>query len=75
MIGSPGLYEIDAEAYHLDPCPQPSLNNSLIRHLLDCPYLAWWNHPKLNPKWEPSPPSRAMDLGSVAHKQIGRAHV
>src|SRR5262249_53576618 len=58
------------DAYHGDPCPAPSLNNSLIKHLLDCPRLAWWNHPRLNPAYSPEPAGRALDLGSVAHKLL-----
>lgn len=66
LIAEPGIYEIDAIDYHADPCPTPSLNNSLIASLLECPRLAWEKHPRLNPAYEETG-SRDLDLGSVAH--------
>ncbi|CAI3961985.1 unnamed protein product, partial [Commensalibacter communis] len=39
-------YDMPASIYHSDPCPTPSLSNSLIRDLLDkSPYHAAWKHP------------------------------
>ena|SRR5215469_3709523 len=66
----PGLFELAIEDYHRDPCPEPSLNNSLISYLLDCPAKAKIRHPKLSVTWEARDESRKMDLGSVAHKLL-----
>ena len=66
----PGLYELGIDDYHRDPCPEPSLNNSLIPWLLQCPAKARIRHPKLNPSWQGGDENRKMDLGSVAHKLL-----
>src|SRR5215469_2806071 len=66
----PGLYETAINDYHRDlPCPEPSLNASLIPFLLQCPAKARVRHPKLNPTWR-GEETRRMDLGSVAHKLL-----
>ena len=78
IITEPGLYEIDHTDYHADPCPEPSLNNSLIGPLLNsCPATVKHSHPRLNPLYVPKESSR-MDLGTVAHKLLlgrGRDYV
>lgn len=65
----PGLYELAIEDYHRDPCPEPSLSNSLIPWLLQAPAKARVRHPRLvaHPL---ETESRRMDLGSVAHKLL-----
>jgi hypothetical protein len=65
----PGLFEIAIDDYHRDPCPEPSLNASLIPWLLQCPAKAKARHPKLSTGFS-SEESRRMDLGSVAHKLL-----
>ena len=68
----PGLFEVAIDDYHRDPCPTPSLNNSLIPYLLQCPAKARARHPRLNPAARPDE-SRKMDMGSVCHKiRLGR---
>lgn len=68
MIEEPGLYELEAEDYHADPCPAPSLNNTTIGVLLDkCPRAAWHQHPRLNDKFERKE-SKRFDLANVAHE-------
>lgn len=69
MITEPGLFEIEAPDYHSDPCPVPSLNNSTIGPLLECPRLAWQQHPRLNPLFVRKEATR-LDLGNVAHKLL-----
>jgi hypothetical protein len=66
---TPGFYEIGIEDYHLDPCPSPSLNNSLISVFLQAPAKARNQHPKLNPLWRGTNSNR-FDLGSAAHKLL-----
>lgn len=70
MINAPGIHEITAEAYHADPCPEPSLSASVARVLLQrSPLHAWHAHPRLNPRYAPDDSSR-FDLGSAAHAML-----
>lgn len=59
--------------YFADPCPRPSLTQSVAKILLDrSPLHAWHAHPRLNPDWKPDDPTK-FDVGNVAHKlMIGR---
>jgi hypothetical protein len=62
-----GIHDIPADEYHADPCPAPSLSNSLAQILLNhSPMHAYVSHPRLNPRQEPRDSSR-FDLGSAAH--------
>lgn len=66
----PGFYRLNERLYHDDPCPAPSLSGSLAALLLNrSPLHAWFNHPRLNPAFEPVETSR-LDLGSGAHKLL-----
>jgi PDDEXK-like domain of unknown function (DUF3799) len=62
------LIACTAAEYHADPVtPGPSLSASIAHRLLSqSPHHAWWNHPKLNPAFEPEV-SGAFDLGTAAH--------
>ncbi len=56
-----------AAEYHGDPCPSPSLSNSIIHVLLSqSPHHAWTAHPKLNPAYEPDH-DKKFDVGTAAH--------
>lgn len=69
-IISPGLHRIEAEAYHGDPCPQPSLSSTLARLILNrSPLHAWTAHPRLNPAWEPTE-KKTFDIGRAAHRAV-----
>lgn len=70
-IIEPGIYyDMPAEIYHSDPCPTPSLSNSLIRDLLDkSPKHAAWKHPKLNPR-AGIVPTTSMNRGTLLHNMI-----
>lgn len=70
-ITEPGIYyDMPAEIYHNDPCPTPSLSNSLIRDLLDkSPKHAAWKHPKLNPNAGLFP-TKSMNRGTLLHNMI-----
>jgi len=58
---------VSAEAYHGDPCEEPSLSSSIAKILLtQSPLHAWLAHPRLNPKYRAREDSR-FDLGSAAH--------
>lgn len=67
---TPGLHDMPAAAYHADPCPAPSLSNSIIKTLLTkSPKHAWLKHPKLNPAYVSYEESK-FDLGSAAHSLL-----
>ncbi len=66
-ITEPGVYTIPAEEYHADPCPEPSLSNSLAKVILNkTPRHAWLKHPRLNPDFE-AEGNKKYDVGSAAH--------
>jgi hypothetical protein len=64
VITEPGVYDIPEDLYHSDPVPGWSLSNSGAKHLLPPSCPAKFYHERLSP----SPPSKAMNLGSAAHK-------
>lgn len=67
---APGILRITAEAYHADPCPQPSLSSSVARILLDqSPLHAWTACARLNPDYEPTD-SKVFDFGRAAHRAV-----
>lgn len=71
QITKDGIYfDMPSEIYHADPCPTPSLSNSLIRDLLDkSPKHAAWKHPKLN-KNAGIIPNKSMNKGTLLHNLI-----
>jgi len=73
-IYEPGIYDIPADAYHADPCPQPSLSSSIAKMLVQpggTPWHAWTACPRLNPAHEHDESER-FDLGTAAHAMILR---
>lgn len=70
-ITEPGLYpDISTTDYHADPCPDPSLTQSIAKTLLDkSPLHAWWRSPRLNPQYVESD-EKKFDVGTVAHKHL-----
>lgn len=78
-IDKPGIYRgIDVEAYHADPCPVPSLSQSIAKVLIDrSPLHAAAAHPRLTkPAAEDEETEKyvkAKVIGDAAHKiMIGR---
>lgn len=70
-ITQPGLYSLSNEAYHADPCPEPSLSNSIAKLLLkQSPLHAHFHHPRLNPSRLPLEPTLPMQKGSALHRLI-----
>ena len=70
-ITKPGMFfDVRCEDYFADPCPSPSLNNSLIDTLLyQTPMHAAAKHPRLNGGEEiVKEQTSAMCLGSVVHR-------
>lgn len=71
-ITTPGVYDIPAEEYHADPCPEPSLSASIAWKIIDrSPLHARTLHPRLNPDFEPENKA-VFDLGSAAHNMVLR---
>lgn len=66
----PGLYDLDADTYHADPCLEPSLSASLAGVLHErTPIHAWTASRRLNPHWEPKEETR-FDIGKAAHELL-----
>lgn len=77
-IDRPGIYRDFPEAdYFADPCPQPSLTQSIAKVLIDQSELhARFQHPKLAPSSETDEPEKydaAKAIGNAVHAvMIGR---
>ncbi|MCL1515182.1 hypothetical protein CPA54_04390 [Parasaccharibacter sp. TMW2.1890] len=70
-ITQPGIYDLTNEQYHADPCPEPSLSNSVAKVLLNqSPLHARFNHPRLNKERPTFEPTLAMQKGSALHRMI-----
>lgn len=68
----PGIYTIPEDAYHADPCDTPSLSASIAHTLVSrTPLHAWYQHPRLNPGYEPENKT-VYDLGTVVHALLLR---
>ncbi len=69
-----GLYAtMSAAVYFEDPCPQPSLSQSIAKILLaQSPAHARLAHPRLNPNWKPDENDydKAKAIGNAAHALI-----
>lgn len=73
-IDKPGLYyDMSSQDYFDDPCPIPSLTQSIAKILLErSPLHAWHAHARLNPDFERDDATK-YDVGNIAHKlTIGR---
>jgi hypothetical protein len=70
-IDKPGIYRGVAEPdYRNDPCPEPSLTQSLVKVLIErAPKHAWTQNPRLNPQFEDDDDTK-FDVGNVAHRLI-----
>lgn len=69
-VTEPGFYRMTAEAYHGDPCPEPSLSSGAIRKMLErTPRHAFCEHPRLGGQRDERS-SPVMTLGTVVHSLI-----
>jgi PDDEXK-like domain of unknown function (DUF3799) len=66
IITQPGIYDMPAEDYHLDPVPGGSLSASGARKLLPPSSPARYRYDTDHP----TPPTRYMELGTAAHMRI-----
>lgn len=67
QIDTPGVYEMDAETYHKDPCISPSLSSGMINDILEAPAKCFTNSRRLNPDWEEPPGAERFSIGTVSH--------
>lgn len=66
-IEGAGIFEMPADLYHRDPCPEPSLTSSIAKMLcLASAAHAWQEHPRLNPA-PIEDNAEHFDIGTVAH--------
>lgn len=67
-----GIHEGVSEArYHADPCETPSASSSILKTLIDrSPEHARWDHPRLNPNYEPEGSTEFPAAGSILHSLI-----
>lgn len=78
LIDKPGIYrDFDGEAYFADPCPEPSLTQSIAKILLDqSPAHAALEHPRLGlPLLDGDEEAaekyvKAQAIGNAAHKLV-----
>lgn len=70
-ITTPGFYPaMSADDYHADPCPEPSLTQSIAKVLISkSPLHAWTAHPRLNPAFVRDEPTK-FDVANVAHRLL-----
>ena len=70
-ITEPGIYRgVSSHDYFSDPCPIPSLTQSLVKILIErSPEHAWVASPRLNPQFEYDDDTK-FDIGNVAHSIV-----
>jgi hypothetical protein len=70
-IDRPGIYPGISDAdYRADPCPVPSLTQSLCKVILaGSPKHAWTESPRLNPNFEPDDDAK-FDVGNASHRLV-----
>lgn len=71
-VADPGIYpDFDVEAYHADPCPEPSLSSSVAKLLVHrSPAHAAHAHPRLNPDLPAEEYDARKARGQAAHKLL-----
>ena len=68
MIDQTGIYELTHDEYHSDPAITPSLSRSTIKDLIfRTPAHAAFNHPRLNPAYQPDDGNGKFDVGLASH--------
>lgn len=66
-----GFVDIDAEIYHADPAPRPSLSSGLLATIITGTLAeAKEAHPRLTPRTEPEADNKQFDIGTVAHTLV-----
>ena len=73
-ITDPGIFDMDSETYHADPCPTPSLSAGMINDILVAPAKCWENSKRLNQDWQPPEKQEKFSIGSVSHLMFLEPH-
>lgn len=69
-ISAWGFYDLDAEVYHADPAPRPSLSSGLLAEIVTGTLAtARQGHPRLGPPREEDD-NKKFDIGTVAHTLV-----
>lgn len=69
-ISKPGIYTLSEAEYFADPCPEPSLTQSIAKLLIhSSPMHAMAAHPRLNVNWAPKHADH-FDLGHLVHRLV-----
>ncbi len=66
-VTDPGIYNIDSDTYHNDPCPTPSLSAGMINDLIVAPAKCRENSRRLNPNYEEPEGQEKFTIGTVSH--------
>lgn len=75
MISEPGIYDLDADVYHADPCETPSLSAGMINDLLSAPAKCFANSRRLNPDYEAPEEQDKFTIGTVSHLMFLEPHL
>lgn len=66
-----GFVDIDAEHYHADPAPRPSMSSGLLATIVTGTIAeAKESHPRLTPSDQPEKDNKQFDIGTVAHTLV-----
>ena len=63
----PRICVMDADEYHLDCCPTPSLSAGMINDMLDSPARCFYRSRRLNPAWVEPEGQERFSIGTVSH--------
>jgi hypothetical protein len=75
FITVPGMYDIDSDVYHADPCETPSLSAGMATDLLSAPAKCFTNSQRLNPDYEPRADDDKFTIGTVSHVMFLEPHI
>ncbi|WP_294138369.1 hypothetical protein [Sphingomonas sp.] len=66
-----GFLDIDAEDYHADPAPRPSMSSGLLATVVTGTIAeAKESHPRLTPREDAEDDNKKFDIGTVAHTLV-----
>lgn len=70
-VTGPGFYDFEADHYHADPAPRPSMSSGFLATIVtQTVAAAKEGHPRLTPRDEPEKDNKQFDIGTVAHTLV-----
>jgi hypothetical protein len=75
LVTEPGVYDLNSDAYHSDPTPEPSLSAGMITDLLIAPAKCRENSRRLNPDWQEPEGQEKFTIGTVSHVMFLEPHL